>query len=402
MKLFGLLFWFCILFIGYVYVGYPLIVAFLARLRRRKETYEDITPQVSILIAAYNEQDIIAAKLENTLALDYPHDCMQILVAVDGSDDRTAEIVESFAERGVELSYDVRRRGKMVAINRAVPRLKHEIVVFSDANNMYAPDALRELVKPFANPKVGAVTGSKNIADDTDAHAKADGLYWKYEAFIKKNETRLGSCTGVAGEILAVRRSLYQAPPAHVINDDFFIGMGVLRQGYRLVYAPTAHSVERSSLTEKDEAMRRSRIVAGRYQAMLMAGSLLPWRSPLLVWQIVSHKFMRPLVPLVMILAFLVTLAACVWPVPAADAGGLGWLYLATPYNFVYLAGQLFLALLALFGSSLKEWGLLGKLLYIPTFLVNSNMAAISGLYSFFTGRQTALWKRARRRGESV
>lgn len=402
MKGFGLLFWFCILFIGYVYVGYPLIVAILARLRRGKEIYADITPQVSILIAAYNEQDIIAAKLENTLALDYPHDCVQILVAVDGSDDRTAEIVESFAERGVELSYDVRRRGKMVAINRAVPRLKHEIVVFSDANNMYAPDALRELVKPFANPKVGAVTGSKNIIEDSDAHAKADGLYWKYESFIKENETRLGSCTGVTGEILAVRRSLYQPPPAHVINDDFFIGMAVLRQGYRLVYAPEAHSVERSSLTEKDEAMRRARIVAGRYQAMLMAGSLLPWRSPLLVWQIVSHKFMRPLVPLVMILGFLATLAACLSPVPAEEAGRLAWLYLAAPFNVVFLAGQLLVALLAWFGSSLKDWGLVGKVLYIPTFLVQSNMAALSGLYSFFTGRQTALWKRARRRGESA
>jgi cellulose synthase/poly-beta-1,6-N-acetylglucosamine synthase-like glycosyltransferase len=402
MKLFGLLFWLCILFIGYVYVGYPLIVALLARLRRPPEENPAIAPQVSILIAAYNEQDIIAAKLENALALDYPHECVQIMVAVDGSDDRTAEIVQSFENRGVELSYDVRRRGKMVAINRAVPRLKHEIVVFSDANNMYPPDALLELVKPFCNSRVGAVTGSKSIAGDSDAHSRADSLYWKYESFIKVNETRLGSCTGVAGEILAIRKSLYQAPPAHVINDDFFIGMAVLRQGYRLVYAPKARSLERSSLTEKDEAMRRSRIVAGRYQAMLMAGSILPWRNPLLVWQIVSHKFMRPLVPLVMILAFTATLAACLWPLPALDTGGRAWLYLAYPYNFLFLAGQVLIAMLAFLGSSLKEWGMLGKLLYIPTFLVHSNMAALSGLYSFFTGKQTALWKRARRRGQSV
>jgi poly-beta-1,6-N-acetyl-D-glucosamine synthase len=398
MKLFGLIFWFCILFIAYVYAGYPLIVALLARLRRKTEVYPDITPKVSILIAAYNEQEVIAAKLENTLALDYPRECMQIVAAVDGSDDRTAEIVESFADRGVELSYDVRRRGKTVAINRAVPRLKHDIVVFSDANNMYAPDALRELVKPFANPKIGGVTGSKMIIEDTDAHAKADGLYWKYESFIKKNESRLGSCTGVVGEILAIRRDLYQPPADHVINDDFFIGMGVLRHGSRLVYAPDAHSVERSSLTEQDEAMRRSRIVAGRYQAMLMAGSLLPWRNPVLVWQIVSHKFMRPLVPLIMILAFLVTLAACLWPVSMIP----GWLYLAPPYNFIFLAGEILILVLALFGGSLKELGPIGKLLYIPTFLVNSNMAAVLGLYSFFTGKQTALWKRARRRGESA
>jgi len=399
MKIFGLIFWFCIVFILYVYVGYPLFVALLARLRRKVEEYPAHTPLVSILIAAYNEQDVIASKLENTLALDYPADRMQIIVAVDGSDDRTAEIVQSFADRGVRLNYDLRRRGKTAAINRAVPGLKHEIVVFSDANNMYAPNALWELVKPFSNPGVGGVTGSKQIVEETDAHARADGLYWKYESFIKENETRLGSCTGVTGEILAVRRALYQPPADHVINDDFFIAMGVLRYGYRMVYAPNAHSFEQSSLTEQDEALRRSRIVAGRYQAMLMAGSLLPWSNPVLIWQIISHKFMRPLVPLVMMLAFGATLAACLWP-PALS--GQGWLYLSSPYNFIVLAGEILILVLAFFGGSLKELGILGKLLYIPAFLVNSNMAAVLGLYSFFTGRQTALWKRARRRGESA
>lgn len=399
MKLFGPIFWFCVLFIMYVYAGYPLMLAALARLLGRKDTYESLTPQLSMLIAAYNEQNVIAQKLENTLSLDYPADCLQILVAADGSEDRTAEIVQTFAGRGVELSYDERRRGKMAAINRALPQLRHEILVFSDANNLYAPDALVELVRPFANPKVGAVTGAKNILEEEDAHARADGLYWRYESWIKKNETRLGSCTGVAGEILAIRRSLYSPPPDHVINDDFFIGLSVLRQGYRLVYAPDAHSYERSSLTEKDEAVRRSRIVAGRYQAMLMAGSVLPWRSPLLVWQIVSHKFMRPLVPLMMIIAFLVTLAAVVWPVPATR---LAWFYLASPFNLMFLLAEGVIFALALFGGSLKDKGLIGKLLYVPTFLVNSNLAAIVGLYSFFTGKQTALWKRARRRGESV
>src|SRR5512141_228545 len=138
MKIFGLIFWFCVLFIAYVYAGYPLILATLARLRGRREHYESLTPQLSMLVAAYNEQNVIAAKLENTLSLDYPPECLQIVVAADGSDDRTAEIVETFAERGVELSYDARRRGKMAAINRALPKLRHEILVLSDANYLYA------------------------------------------------------------------------------------------------------------------------------------------------------------------------------------------------------------------------------------------------------------------------
>ena len=163
MKIFGLLFWVCVLLIGYVYVGYPMILALLARLQRKLPEYPIITPQISLLIAAYNEQNVIASKLENTLALDYPKECLQVVVAADGSDDHTPQIVETFADRGVELSYDFHRRGKMAAINRALPRLQHEIIVFSDANNLYAPDALIELVKPFSDPKVGAVTGSSTM-----------------------------------------------------------------------------------------------------------------------------------------------------------------------------------------------------------------------------------------------
>ncbi len=399
MKMFGLLFWFCVLLIGYVYAGYPLLVAFLARWKRNTPAYPIITPQVSILIAAYNEEGVIAGKIENTLALEYPEEYMQIVVAVDGSDDRTVEIVQSFEDRGVEMSYQSLRAGKAAAINRAIPLLKHEIVALSDANNLYAKETLLELVRPFCDPKIGAVTGSKLILDDMDAHAKADGLYWRYESAIKKNETRLGSCTGVVGEILAFRKALYQPPPPEVINDDFFIGMSVLRQGYRLVYVPEARSYERSSLTEHDEAIRRSRIVAGRYQALLMANRLLPWRNPMLVWQIVSHKFMRPLVPLLMIAALLVTVAACIWPLPPMQ---FGWLFLAQPFNYLFLIAEVSMFALAYFGNTLKNKGVLGKILYIPTFLINSNLAAIIGLYSFFTGKQTSLWRRARRRGESV
>jgi hypothetical protein len=132
---------------------------------------------------------------------------------------------------------------------------------------------------------------------------------------------------------------------------------------------------------------------------MLMSGSVLPWRSPLLVWQIVSHKFMRPLVPLMMIIAVIATIASCLWQLPAIP---IGWLYLARPYNFMFLAVEILVGVLALFGGSLKDKGFLGKILYVPTFIINSNLAAILGLYSFFTGKQTSLWRRARRRGESA
>ena len=392
----GLLFWLSVFFILYVYFGYPLLLALLARLRPKQLGYpSDYVPNVTLLIAAHNEQDVIASKMENALTLDYPRENLQILVAADGSDDRTAEIVKSFEPRGVELSYQPERRGKMAAINRAMPRVRHEIVLFSDANNMYARETLRELVKPFSDPKVGAVSGSKNILLSGEALTKADGLYWRYESCIKEQETRLSSCTGVSGEILAIRTHLYQSPPDKVINDDFFIALGILRQGYRLVYAPKARSFEHSSLTEQDEATRRSRIVAGRYQVMLMSIQLLPWRNPLLVWQILSHKFMRPWVPFAMIMALVMNLLAFVIPHTTWKNGilSLGW-----PYRLILFSLQIIFYLSAWLGNNLRGRGVVGKILYMPAFLVNSNFSAVRGLLSFLTGRQTALWQRARRR----
>ncbi len=397
MKATGWIFWFCVVMIGYVYAGYPLILAVLARLRRPPETYRTVTPKVTLLIAAYNEEAVIASKLQNALGLDYPPDFLQILVTADGSDDRTTDIVRKFGDRGVELVYDPQRQGKMAAINRAMPLVRYEIVLFSDANNLYEEDTLRELVKPFSDPQVGAVSGKKSILSGQDGLSNADGMYWRYESFIKANETRLGSCAGVSGEILAVRRSLYQAPPDKVINDDFFIGLSVLRQGYRLIYAPHAHSFEHSSLSEKDEAERRARIVAGRYQAMFRSGGLLPWSRPFLVWQIISHKFLRPLVPLMMILALGANVAALVWPTQSSSQA---WLYLAQPYDWICFALQILFYFLAWSGGRIHARGILGKMLYLPTFLLNSNISAVVGLYSFLSGRQTSLWARARRRDE--
>ena len=391
----GLLFWLSLIFVIYVYLGYPLLLTGLARLRRKPVEYPPYFPNVTILIAAHNEQAVIASKLENTLALDYPLEKLQIIVAADGSEDRTAEVVKSFEPRRVELAYQPERRGKMAAINRAMSRVRHDIVLFSDANNMYERETLRELVKPFSEPTIGGVSGSKNILGTGDGLTKADGLYWRYESYIKEQETRLGSCTGVSGEILAVRHNLYESPPDGAINDDFFIALGILRQGYRLVYRPEARSFEPSSLNESDESARRSRIVAGRYQVMGMSLQLLPWKNPLLVWQIISHKFMRPLVPFAMILALITNILAVLWP-SASFANQL--LFLRPPFSFTLLSLQCAFYFLAWIGNRLKGRGLIGKLLYVPTFLVNSNLSALRGLLSFLSGGQTVLWERVSRR----
>ena len=391
------LFWFFVFSIFYTYAGYPFLVTLLARLRPdwmpiiRSRAKQLPLPSVTLLIAAYNEEEVIAQKLENCLELDYPRDQLQILVAADGSDDRTPEMVRGFAGRGVELSYSPPRRGKMAAINRAVPLARGEIIVFSDANNLYAPDTLRELVVPFVDPSVGGVSGAKTIVKGDGSLGESEGLYWRYESFIKQQETRLGTCTGVAGEILAIRRHLFESPPDSIINDDFYMGMRLLKRGYRIVYAPKARSFERVSPSAQDEVTRRARIVAGRYQAISLAHELLP-AHPVVAWQVISHKFMRPLVPLAMIGALLTNLIAVVRPTDKQDQP---LRHLAPPLNWLLLLLQVLFYTLA--SLPIERKGVLGKLLYLPTFLLNSNKAALMGLYRFITKRQSTLWKRVPR-----
>jgi hypothetical protein len=196
----------------------------------------------------------------------------------------------------------------------------------------------------------------------------------------------------VAGEILAIRRDLFESPPDHIINDDFYMAMRFIRRGHRVVYAPQARSYERVSLSAQDEVARRSRIIAGRYQAMGLAGELLPWQRPLITWQIISHKYLRPLVPLTMVGALFTNLWTVIWP-----RNGRSLHRLTAPFNWLLLIGQMTFYSAAWLGRQERP-GKLGKLLYIPYFLVNSNLAALIGLYRYLTGQQTTLWQRVRRR----
>jgi cellulose synthase/poly-beta-1,6-N-acetylglucosamine synthase-like glycosyltransferase len=223
----------------------------------------------------------------------------------------------------------------------------------------------------------------------------SEGLYWKYEAFIKEKETLLGSCSGAAGEIFSIRKNLYNRPPANTINDDFFMAMDILRQGYRLVYVPDAHSTERVSASAKDEVARRARIIAGRYQAILRAPQYLSLRRPLQLWKIVSHKFLRPLVPFFMIGILVLNILAVLIPVTESQNP---WLDLGTPVNTLLLSGQAVFYLAAWVGSRLPGGNRLRKIFYLPTFLVNSNYAALLGLARFMRGQQSSAWQRVTRR----
>ncbi len=380
--------WVSIGSIVYTYVGYPALLTLLLRLRGRRPVIdapaETDLPSVTLLIAAYNEEDVIDQKLRDSIELDYPADRLRIVVAADGSDDRTCEIVATYADRGVRLSYSPERRGKVAAINHAMTEVDSDIVVFSDANNVYDRAALRMLVRPFADPEVGGAVGAKRVARGDGALGDSEGLYWKYEAYILSTESELGSCTGAVGEIFAVRRDLFEPPPEGIINDDFYMAARLLKRGYRVAYRPEARSTDRVSLSAEDEMKRRERIVAGRYQAITRAPDLLPLDRPLIAWQMLSHKFLRPLVPFAMAGAFVSNLLL-------APGGRRGYRLL--------LAAQVAFYGLAIAGKHVATDSLLSRVLYLPTFLVQSNLAAVAGLYRFLSrGRAMALWDRVPRR----
>lgn len=392
MMILAILFWLSVIFIFNTYIGYPLLLAVLAGFSTEKKQVIGQKPVVTVLITAYNEEAVIAKKIENTLKLQYPSHSLQILVAADGSSDSTPDIVKQFDDR-VELNYIPLRQGKMAAINRAISRVRGEVIVFSDANNMYEPDALEKLVAPFSDPIVGAATGAKLIVQDGRELSGAEGIYWKYESWIKINQTKLDTCTSSVGEILAVRREYFSPPPNNIINDDYYIVVDLIRRGFRVVYVPEARSLEYISANEQDEITRRARISTGHYQAISMAMHLLPFRRPWAVWHILSHKFSRALVPFGFIGAFLSNLLIVL--MRSRDQS----FETILPQNFAiaFFMGQVAFYVLAGIGNFINFPGVLGKMIYLCVYLVNSNYALLKGFLGFLTKKQTSVWQRVRR-----
>lgn len=289
----------------YTFLGYPVAVAIAARVRPRPlRGRGGFEPTISFIIAAFNEEDVILDKLANVRRLGFSDDRLEIIVVADGSDDRTPELASGVP--GVKVLHQPERAGKLAALTHAASVATGDIFVLSDANNMYAEGSLELLAAPFADPEVGVVTGRKMItADGSRQLDDAEGLYWRYESKIKEWETTVGSVTAVAGEILAFRREAFLTPQSFALTEDFLQAMLAAAEGWRIVYVPDAVSHERASATVEDEAVRRSRIVAGRWQAL---SSLLPTlvvRRPVFAFQVISHKGLRPFVPFMLVSAMI-------------------------------------------------------------------------------------------------
>ncbi len=367
--------------VTYVFVGYPALMALLARVRPRPVHHDPRhRPTVSLMVVAHNEAAVIEQKLHNCAQLDYPTERLEVIVVADGSDDGSPDRVRDTP--GVRLLFEPERRGKLMAMNRAARHAKHEILVFSDANNLYSRDALLELVAPFGDPAVGVVTGRKAIASDTGRPLdETEGLYWRYESQIKAWENATGSVTGVAGEILAFRRAAYPELQAGTLNDDFVQAMTAAASGWRVAYAPRAVSLERASATIEDEALRRARLVTGRLQALGQVLGPLAARDPQLAWQVISHKGMRPLVPGLLLVALL-------------SSAALGR---RRPWGRMIVAGQAAFAAAAVAGWRAERTGRRHRFTHLPYYFVRMNVATVLGIRDFIAGRREAVWQRVDR-----
>jgi poly-beta-1,6-N-acetyl-D-glucosamine synthase len=358
-----LLFWLSVAFPLYVYLAFPLLLWLLQTFVRRAPRTPPIEPSVSLLIAAYNEAAVIADKIRNGLALDYPAEKLEIVVASDGSEDATAEIVRSFEieSRGrVRLLSYAQNRGKMAVLNDAMRELRGDIVAFSDATSMLAADALRILVQSFGDARVGAASGSYRVLKKEQAElGPQEDIYWKYETFLKVQEARLGAFTGAHGSLFAVRRALYPFPAASTINDDFTIPMRILERGHRVAYEPAAVACEEAH--EMAGFSRRVRITAGNVEQLREIRSLLWPPRPLVLFCLLSHKTARLSVPVFMLIALATNIA----------------LRNQFPYNWL-LVGQALFYGLALLGGAVD---LRPRILRLPYYFCMANAPLFGWIY---------------------
>jgi len=372
------LFWAGAAALFYTYAGYPALVWAVSRLRPRPVRRGAAEPTVTVIITAYNEERDLAGKLENTLALDYPAEKLEIIVASDCSSDRTDEIARSFAPRGVRLHRQPARLGKTAAQNAAVELARGEVILFSDATTLYRPDVLRAMAPNFADPTVGCVAG-KLIYVDPAASSVGSGAksYWGYETFLKTHESRACSLIGASGCLYAVRRSAY-VPLYHEACSDFIIATKMVEQGLRAVYEPAAVCTEETNRQADKELRMRVRVIAQTYTDLWRHRALLnPLRGGFYSVELISHKVMRYLVPVFLAAVFV-----------SAGALAPGSLFFAA----LFAAQALFYAA-ALAGWLLERAGLRVRLLALPHYFVLANLAAIIALYKFLRGERYARWE---------
>lgn len=390
MNIVSVIFWCSLFLVFYSYIGYGILLFIVVRLKRffvKKGLHlnKSFNPEVTLMVAAYNEEAFIREKITNTLLLNYPPEKVQIIFVTDGSSDNTNDIIREYSR--ITLLHEPERRGKTMAVNRAMKYVRTPFVVFSDANTLLNKEVLHRLLVHFQDEKTGAVAGEKKILvpEAAATEGAGEGMYWKYESLLKKWDAELYSVMGAAGELFAIRTELYEDIPADTILDDFMISFSINKKGYKVAYAPDAYAQETPSASLEDEYKRKVRISAGGFQSMSRLADLLNFfRYPRITWQYVSHRVLRwTAAPLCLLLLILTNILLCVFNVATVYWYIMG---MQTSFYSMALAGYL---------QARKQQK--SRLFYIPFYFTFMNMAVYQGFVRFLKKKQSAIWERSAR-----
>lgn len=396
-------FWICLVLCIYTYAGYGVILYLMVCLKRwlkgKSQTPElpadENLPEVTLLICAFNEQEVIEEKMKNTNNLDYPSDKLHIMWVTDGSTDNTNEYLKAYPN--VQIVYSPERRGKTAALNHGISEVKTPLTVLTDANTMINREAIREIVRCFMDPQVGCVAGEKRVMARTegDVAAEGEGLYWKYESTLKRWDSELYSAMGAAGELNAIRTNLYQPMPEEALLDDFVMSMRMVDEGYKIAYTSKAYALEYGSANLEEEGKRKRRIAAGGLQSSWWLRSmLLPfttqqgkrqgWSRWLVAFQLLSHRVLRWTITPIAMMALIPLNVALVM----MKAG--------TVYTVVWIL-QLLFYLAALGGYMLEQRGRKNKFLYVPYYFLFMNINVFRGMHYLRTHQGGGAWEKAKR-----
>ena len=388
-----ILFWATLLIVFYTYIGYGILLYIIIRLKRllkgaplqQAMPADEDLPTMTLMICAYNEEDVVKEKMENTLALDYPKDKFRIMWVTDGSNDHTNELLKAYPE--VDIVFSPERKGKTAALKHGLRELKTRYVTFTDANTMINSGALREIARLFSNPTVGCVSGEKRVAARKagEMAAEGEGLYWRYESTLKRWDSELYSAMGAAGELYAIDPKLCREVPDEALLDDFMLSMYVVQAGKRIAYTPEAFAREYGSANIYEESKRKRRIAAGGLQSIWWLRSMLnPLHQPLVTFQYVSHRVLRwSITPIAMVLLLLANIALV-----AMGAG--------TVYTMMLILQAIFY-LMALAGWLQNRIGYKNKLLYTAYYFVFMNFNVFRGMAYLKSHGKSGAWEKAKR-----
>ncbi|MFT4759390.1 MAG: biofilm PGA synthesis N-glycosyltransferase PgaC [Paraglaciecola sp.] len=397
MNLSGLeiLFWASIFVVFYAYVGYGIVLFILTYLKRLLTKREDWTldesnlPNVTFVVAAYNEERWIEDKIKNCLAFDYPKEKIQLFFVTDGSTDNTAKLIKDYKvaeEVTLKLFHKDGRAGKIAAVERIMEFVETPITIYTDANTDVNPQAIKNIVKFYQDEKVGAVAGEKRIAQANadDAAGAGEGIYWKYESQLKKWDSEFNTVVGAAGELFSIRTKLFQSVPQDTIIEDFYMTMRIAQQGYKVKYAFDATASEGQSATVGEELKRKIRIAAGGLQATWRLRSLLNiFKYPVLAFQFISHRVLRwTLAPLALPIILVANILL------AKDGNSLYQIILACQAAFYAFA---------LLGYIMEQQKMKIKAFFVPYYFCIMNYAVYRGFVRAVSGSQSVLWERAKR-----